>query len=92
MNTTQTTNEIQLTQFTHKKQQPGDEERARLRFRLYQFSNINRLAKVFKRTPQQIQQAFQGKQPTLMNKISFYIEKREKQISLRTPVRKMVKA
>lgn len=87
-----TLNNFQLTQFTRKKQQPDDEERAKIRYRLYQFSNINRIAKVFKRTPQQIQQAFQGKQPSLMNKIVSYIEKREKQISLRTPIRKTVKA
>lgn len=76
----QTVNNFELTQFTRKKQQPGDEERAKLRYRLYRFSNINRLAKIFKRTPQQIQQAFQGKQPTLMNKIVSYIEKREQKL------------
>lgn len=81
MNRTSTTeNNFELTNFTHKKQQPNDEERAKLRYRLYQFSNFNRLSKVFKRTPQQIQQAFEGKQPTLINKIASYIEKREQKL------------
>lgn len=73
-------NNIQLTSFTRKKQQPNEEERAKLRYRLYQFSNLNRLAKVFKRTPQQIQQAFEGKQPSLINKIASYVEKREQKL------------
>lgn len=79
-NYTMQSNNIQLTSFTRKKQQPNEEERAKLRYRLYQFSNLNRLAKVFKRTPQQIQQAFEGKQPSLINKIASYVEKREQKL------------
>lgn len=72
---------LELTNFTRKKQQPTDEERAKLRYRLYQFSNFNRISKTFKRTPQQIQQAFEGKQPSLMNRIASYIKRREQKIN-----------
>lgn len=76
MNTIKSTS-LELTKFTRKKQQPNEDERINLRYRLYNFSNMNRIAKVFKRTQQQVQQAFAGKQPTLMNKIKIYIERKE---------------
>lgn len=70
-------NNLQLTAYTRQKQQPTQAEREALKQRLYSFSNINRIAKIFKRTPQQVGQAFQGMQPSLMNRIAAYIEKRE---------------
>lgn len=57
--------------------QPNDEERLKLKYRLYNFSNMRRISKVFKRHPEQIRQAFEGRQPQLMNKLKIYIEKME---------------
>ncbi len=57
-----------------RKQQPTLDEREELKARAYSFTNQAALAHVFKCFPQQITQAFNGVQPTLMNKIKNYIE------------------
>lgn len=64
-----------LTKNLRFKQQPDGEERARLLYKLYDLQKSQKyLSTTFKRTPQQIQQAFNGSQPTLMNKIKKHIE------------------
>lgn len=60
-----------------RKQQPTFEEREDLLARVYRFTTQSALSRVFKCTPQQIKAAFNGSQPTLMNKLKNYIENYE---------------
>lgn len=64
-----------------RKTQPSQERRTELMKLLKEMGKSQiYLAKVFKRRPQQIGQAFQGFQPTLMNKIErHYLLLKEKQ-------------
>lgn len=69
-----------------RKQQPTLEEREDIKARAYSFTTQAALARVFKCYPQQITQAFNGLQPTLMNKIKNYVEnhldrKEQKQVA-----------
>ena len=77
-NKTTSSTENNITDF-RKKNQPNSDERILLKYRLYKFSNMAKLSrlKLFNVHPQQVQQAFNGLQPTLMNKIVRYIEHRE---------------
>ncbi len=66
---------IENTNFTRTIQQPNDEERAKLLYRLYSMDRTQTyLSKIFRKSQQQINQAFSGSQPTLMNKIKKHIE------------------
>lgn len=64
-----------------KKQQPCLEEREELLARVYRFTTQSALARVFKCTPQQVRAAFDGSQPTLMNKLKNYVENFEQRNS-----------
>lgn len=59
------------------KPQPSFEERENLKARAYKFTNQTNLAKVFKTSIQNINAAFVGRNPSLMNKVKNYIEKFE---------------
>lgn len=68
-------NNLQLTNFTRIKQQPSADERAKLLFTLYDLGKTQKyLSGIFKKSQQQINQAFKGWQPTLMNKIKKHVE------------------
>jgi hypothetical protein len=69
-----TITKTQITDFRRKLQQPNADERASLLYALYDLGKSQKyLSKIFKVAPQQINQAFQGSQPTLMNKIKKHI-------------------
>lgn len=59
------------------KPQPTPEERENLKERLYNFTTQTKVSGVFKTSVQNINEAFKGNNPTLMNKLKFYISKRE---------------
>ena len=59
------------------KPQPSFEEREDLKERAYRFTTLAALSRVFRVRAPQISQAFDGTQPTLMNKLKLYIESYE---------------
>jgi len=63
------------------KPQPSFEEREDLKARTYKFTNQTNLAKVFKTSVQNINAAFDGRNPSLMNKLKVYIENFENRLS-----------
>ncbi len=56
------------------KPQPSFEERENLKARAYEFTTQTKLAAVFKTSLQNINAAFDGRNPSLMNKLKSYIE------------------
>lgn len=59
------------------KPQPNFEEREDLKERLYNFSTQTKVSGVFRTSVQNINEAFKGNNPTLINKLKSYIEKME---------------
>ena len=77
-----TITKTQITDFRRKLQQPNADERIALLHTLYDLDKSQKyLSKIFKVAPQQIQQAFHGSQPTLMNKIQKHIQLLQNKLS-----------
>ena len=59
------------------KPQPDEIERELLKARLYEFTTQTKVSGVFKTSVQNINEAFKGNNPSLMNKLKSYISKIE---------------
>lgn len=53
--------------------QPDEQEREDLKARLYEFTTQTKVSGVFKTSMQNINEAFKGNNPTLMNKLKKFI-------------------
>ncbi len=59
------------------KPQPNEIERELLKARLYQFTTQTKVSGVFRTSVQNINEAFKGNNPSLMNRLKSYIIKME---------------
>ncbi len=71
-------NEKQIKKNYRIKPQPDETERELLKARLYQFTTQTKVSGVFRTSVQNINEAFKGNNPSLMNKLKSYIGKIER--------------
>ena len=70
-------NQKQIKKNYRIKPQPNEIERELLKARLYEFTTQTKVSGVFKTSVQNINEAFKGNNPSLMNKLKTYINKME---------------
>ena len=70
-------NEKQTKRNYRIKPQPDETERELLKARLYQFTTQTKVSGVFRTSVQNINEAFKGNNPSLMNRLKSYIIKME---------------
>ncbi len=70
-------NEKQIKKNYRIKPQPNETERELLKARLYEFTTQTKASGVFRTSVQNINEAFKGNNPSLMNRLKSYIIKME---------------